>query len=90
MEDTYLERKHIIIHGGITMTNQEKIAMLEEIMELDEGTLTEDTELSGVEEWDSMAALSLIVLLDEEFGKKITGKEVRALITVRDILDYMN
>ena len=72
------------------MTNQEKIAMLEEMLELDEGTLTEDTVLSELEEWDSMASLSLIVLLDEEFDKKITGKQIKEFVTVKDIIDYMS
>ena len=42
-----------------------------------------------MDEWDSIAALSLIVMLDEEFEKTITGDEIRALVTVNDILAYM-
>ena len=33
--------------------------------------------------------LSLIAMLDEEFGKTISGKELKALRTVADILAYM-
>lgn len=72
------------------MTNQEKIALLEEIMELDEGTLTEDTVLEELEEWDSIAALSLIVLMDEKFDKKLTSGEIKHFKTIKDILDFMN
>jgi acyl carrier protein len=72
------------------MTNQAKIMMLEEIMEIDQGMLNEKTVLGELEEWNSMAALSLIVLMDEEFGKKLTGKQIKEFQTVKDILDYMN
>jgi acyl carrier protein len=40
-------------------------------------------------EFDSMAKLTLIVLCDEEFGKKLTGEQIRAFKTVGDILDFM-
>jgi acyl carrier protein len=72
-----------------TMTNQEKIALLEDMLELDNGTLAEDTELADVENWDSMAKLSLIVLMDEEFSKKLSGEQIKAFITITDILDFM-
>ena len=71
------------------MTNAEKIALLEEAWELDEGTLKEDTVLADVEEYDSMAKLSLIVLCDDEFGKKLPGDTIKGFVTVKDILDYM-
>ena len=68
------------------MTDKEKIALIEEALELDEGTLTPDTVLDDVDEYDSMAKLSLIVLFDDEFGKKLTGDEVKSFKTVADIL----
>jgi len=71
------------------MTNQEKIALLEDMMELEEGMITQDTTLIDVEEWDSMAKLSLIVLMDEEFSKTLTGKKIKEFRTIQDILDIM-
>ncbi|MBQ9472659.1 MAG: acyl carrier protein [Ruminococcus sp.] len=68
------------------MTDKEKIALIEETLDLDEGTLTPDTVLDDVDEYDSMAKLSLIVLFDDEFGKKLTGDEVKSFKTVADIL----
>jgi acyl carrier protein len=73
----------------LKMELKEKLALLEEMMELDEGKLTPESSLEDLEEWDSMAALSFIVLLDEEFNKKITAKEIRALETVGDLLNVM-
>lgn len=36
-----------------------------------------------------MAKLTLIVLCDEEFSKKLTGEQINAFKTVKDILDFM-
>ena len=71
------------------MTDQEKMALLEECWELDEGTLTADTVLEDVEEYDSMAKLSLIVLMDDEFGVKLTGDMIKGFEKVSDILSLM-
>lgn len=72
------------------MTEQEKIAMLEDMLELKAGSLSLDTQLSSIDEYDSMAKLSLIVLMDDEFGKKLTGEQIRQFKTIGDILDFMN
>ena len=60
------------------------------MLELEAGTLTPETELTSVDEYDSMAKLSLIVLFDEECGKKLTGEEIRSFRTVADILTAMD
>lgn len=66
-----------------------KLALLEEVMELDEGSLAPDMKLKEIEEYDSMVKLSLIVLMNDEFGKKITAKEINNFVTVRDVIDFM-
>ncbi len=71
------------------MTQQEKIALIEETLELDEGALTPETVLADVEEYTSMAKLSLIVLFDDEFDIKLTGEKVKSFVTVADILAAM-
>ncbi|MDE6735695.1 MAG: hypothetical protein K2J64_09545 [Desulfovibrio sp.] len=71
------------------MEVQEKLAALEDIMELDEGTLAPETRLEDIEEWDSLSALSFVVLLGDEFNRKISGQEIRAFETVQDMLDVM-
>ena len=72
------------------METTKKLAMIEEIMDLDEGTLTPATVLEDLEEWDSMAKLSVMVMMDDEFGKVLTGDALRALKTVQDILNFMD
>lgn len=71
------------------MTTEEKIELLEELMELDEGDLTEDTLLEDVEEWDSLTKLSLMGEVKRKFGKKLAATEVANFKTVKDICDYL-
>ncbi len=71
------------------MTQEEKLALLEDMLELDNGSLNPETVLAEIEEYDSMAKLSLIVLMDDEFSKKLTGEQIREFKTVQDILDFM-
>ena len=72
------------------MTQERKIELLEDLLELDGGSLKPEMELSGIAEYDSMAKLSLIVMMDEEVGKKLTGEQIRQFKTVQDILDFMD
>lgn len=46
--------------------------------------------LSDIEVYDSMAKLAVIVLADDDFGKKLTGEQMRAFITVGDIVDFLS
>ena len=71
------------------MTEKEKITLLEEIMELNEGTLSVDDVLEDYVEWDSITALSLIAMMDEKFGKTISGADVKGLRTVADAINMM-
>lgn len=71
------------------METAKKIEMLEDMFELEQGTLSPETVLANLEEYDSMTKLSLIVLMDEEFGKKLTGEQILKFNTIGDILDFM-
>ena len=71
------------------MSINERIALLEDLLEIDVGTLKGDELLTEIAEWTSMAALALIVLMDETYNKKLTGEQIRKFITVRDILNIM-
>ncbi|HQO10105.1 MAG TPA: acyl carrier protein [Clostridiales bacterium] len=71
------------------METSDKIRLLEEMLELKNGTLNESTALKSIPGWDSMAALSLIALCDEKFHKKLSGDKILSFITVKDITDFM-
>ena len=71
------------------MTEREKLALLEDMLELEEGDLTADMRLEDIEEFDSMARLSLIVLFEDELDKTITGQDNKKFVIVADILEAM-
>ena len=71
------------------MTNEEKLHLIEDVLELDENTLTPEMALADIEEYDSMSKLSLIVMIDDECNKKLTGEQLREFVTIQDILDFM-
>ena len=72
------------------MTNKEKIALLEEMLELEENSIKEETILSDIEEWDSMAILMLINLADVKFKKKLLPAQIREFKTIDDILQFLD
>ncbi len=72
------------------MTEQEKIALIEETLDVEEGTLTPETDLDDVDEYTSMTKLGLIVMFDDEFDVKVTGDIIKGFKTVADILALMN
>lgn len=47
--------------------------------------ITAETVLNQLPEWDSLAALGVIVMFDVEFGKTITGDNLKACTTVADL-----
>lgn len=71
------------------MTEREKLALLEDLFELEEGELSPDRKLSDVEAYDSMTRLSLIVMMEDEFGVKLDGATIKSFVTVGDILAKM-
>ncbi|MDE5864191.1 MAG: acyl carrier protein [Lachnospiraceae bacterium] len=72
------------------MSDMEKLTLLEETLELDEGTLDASQVLSDMDNFGSMEKLSLIVLFEDEFGKVITGDDVDKFATIQDILDAID
>lgn len=68
---------------------KEIIEMLEEIMDVDEGTLETTTILADLEEWDSLSALSLIAEAKKNYSRKLSTDEIKSFVTVQDIIDYL-
>ncbi len=71
------------------MTKEEKLELLAETLEAEADELLVDTVLSDLDCWDSMTKLSLIVMFDDEFGKKITSEDIKGFSTIGDILEAM-
>lgn len=71
------------------MDKDKKIELLADLFEVEPQEIVESQELDSFEPWDSMSKLSLIVLMDDECGKKLTGEQIRAFKTIGDIIAFM-
>ncbi|MDR1045149.1 MAG: acyl carrier protein [Candidatus Adiutrix sp.] len=71
------------------MTDKEKIVMLEDLFDVEAGSLKAEAVLDNLDLWDSINKLSLIILMDEEFGRPIDGNDIKKLKTIGDILEMM-
>lgn len=47
--------------------------------------VTMDTVLRDLSEWDSLAALAVIVMFDLEYGKTISGEDLDRITTLGDL-----
>ncbi len=68
------------------MKVDEFIEKLKEILELQDVELCEETNLRDLEEYDSLAVLSIIAMVDENFGRKLTGQNFQSITTVRSLI----
>ena len=67
------------------MNDQEKLKKIADMLDVDLDSLTADTRLDEIN-WDSMGMLSVIALAKTN-GKTVTGAQVRAFVTVGDIMN---
>ncbi|MCI9276847.1 acyl carrier protein [bacterium D16-50] len=63
------------------------IALIEAALEVPSGTITEDTMIAEVEEWDSLAHVMIIGELEEKLGLSIPLEEAVDLTGVRELLE---
>ena len=66
---------------------REIIALIEEALSVPSGTITEDTMIADVEEWDSLAHVMIIGELEERLGISVPLEEAVELTGVRELLE---
>ncbi len=70
------------------MTIQEEIiALIEELLKVPAGTITIDTQIADVEEWDSLAHVMLIGELESQLNVSIPLDDAIELTSVRELLE---
>ena len=50
-------------------------------------TLTPETVFHELDEYSSIVALSIIAMIDEEYGVTLTGNEMKAAVTIQDLFN---
>lgn len=56
----------------------------------DLNTLKPETKFRDLPEWSSLSALSLIAVADEEFGKEISGSDIKNAQTIQDLYNLLS
>ncbi len=51
---------------------------------------TSETDFKSLDEWSSLAALSIIAMVDGSFGIRINGDDIRAAKTINDLFIIVN
>lgn len=55
----------------------------------DESVFTPDCKFQDLDEWGSLTALGVIAFVKTEYGKKITGQEIRSCTTIEDLFNLV-
>ncbi|WOK05359.1 acyl carrier protein [Imperialibacter roseus] len=63
------------------------IEKFKEILEIDDREVKPSDSFKKFEEWDSLSRLSLIAMLDEEYGVQIEEDEFSEINTVQELID---
>ena len=80
-KDDKMVRKETII------MKEKIIKLIEDILKVPAGTITEDTMIEDVEQWDSLAHVMIIGQLEEELGVSIPLEEAIELKGMRELLE---
>ena len=81
---------HIDMEGVTDMTLEEKLSLLAETIETDLKNLTLSCSLDSLDEWDSLALISLIGMFSKSFGRNIPVETLKEFKTFQDIVDEMH
>jgi acyl carrier protein len=75
------------------MSNEGLVAELtdifEDVMDIDDLELTDDTTADDIEEWDSLSHVRLIVAIERKYGIKFSNTEIESLKRFKDIVDLI-
>ena len=64
-------------------------AFADQFDETDASEIQADTEFLELEEWSSLTGMSVIAMVKTQYGKTITGKEIRSCETVEDLYNLV-
>ena len=75
------------------MTNEEiktkLTAIFRDVFDNNSIVLSRETTAADIEDWDSLAQISLLVAIEQEFKIKLSLEEVKSLRNVGDMLDVI-
>ena len=67
------------------MTKDEFLVEMQDVLQTDD-TLTAETVLGELAEWDSLSMMATMAFFDKNFGVKVGIKDFREMSTVADLM----
>lgn len=67
------------------MTREEFLTQMQDVLQT-EDTLTAETVLSDLAEWDSLSMMATMAFFDKNFGVKIGLKDFKEIETMADLI----
>lgn len=67
---------------------EQKMELIADILDMDVDELDPGMKLSELD-WDSVTSLTYIAMMEEEFGKEVSGAQIKGFVTLQDALDLM-
>jgi acyl carrier protein len=61
-----------------------------EVLEIEDQEIGLEVEFRNLEEWDSLALLSVIAMIDDEYDVIIKGNQFKELKTLNEVIGYIN
>jgi len=62
----------------------------DQLDDTDATALTPETEFRELDDWSSLAALSIVAMMDEEYGVSITSETLKNAKTIQELFDQIN
>ena len=59
----------------------------EQFDDLDASVLSPETEFKALEGWNSLVALSVIAMIDEEYDVTLKGNDISSAVTIEDLFN---
>lgn len=68
---------------------EDKMIIVEDTLDVEPGSLKEDTKLVNLEEWDSLAKLNIMALAKKRKGLAIDADQLMDCKTVSDLFEFL-
>lgn len=69
--------------------NEFRKKFIDQLVDEDEKAINEDTKFRDLSSWDSLTAMAVIAMVDDEYKIRIPDEEFRKFNTVNDIFVYV-
>lgn len=71
------------------MNEEARMAFIAEALDVEADSISPETRLNSLEEWDSVSVITLVAMIDDTYNTAVKGEELRANETVADLMAFI-